>query len=52
MITHSAGGAIECREIGCASLGAVDDLKLLLHEQAVSDNSPGTAKFKKFGDRA
>jgi len=43
--------SIKCREIGCASPGATDHQKLLLHEQAVSDNSPCATGSQEFGDR-
>ena len=33
-------------------LTANDDQVLLLHEQAIDNNSLGITRFKKFGDRA
>ena len=42
--------SIKCCKIGRASPGAIDDQELLLHEQAVSDNGPRTARSQEFGD--
>jgi len=42
--------SIQCRKIGGALPRTIDDQKLLLHKQAVSDNGPRTAGSQKFGD--
>ena len=41
---------IKRRKIGRASPRTMNDQKLLLHEQAVSDNRPRTARSQEFGD--
>gem|GEM_PF-6890521 len=41
---------IKRRKIGRASPRTMNDQKLLLHEQAVSDNGPRTARSQEFGD--
>ncbi len=43
--------SVERREIGCASSRPVDDQELLLHEEAVGDNSPRAPRPQKSGDR-
>jgi hypothetical protein len=40
----------KCCKIGRASPRTMNDQKLLLHEQAVSDNGPRTAGPQEFGD--
>jgi hypothetical protein len=42
---------IQCREIRRTSSGTIDDEELLLHQQAVGDDGPGTTGTQKFGDR-
>jgi hypothetical protein len=42
--------SIQCRKIGRALPRTMNDQKLLLHEQAVSDNGPRTARSQEFGD--
>ena len=42
---------IQCREIGRTSPGTIDNEELLLHQQAVGDDGPGTTGPQKFGDR-
>jgi len=42
--------SIQCREIGCALPGAIDDQELLFHEEAVSDDGSRAARTQEFGD--
>jgi len=41
----------QCREIRRTSPGTIDDEELLLHQQTVGDDGPGTTGTQKSGDR-